>query len=304
MAFCWAAEDIGMKAKTSVVQETIAGYLFLAPNLIGFVFFTAFPVVCSLLISFASWNLLTAPTLIGARNYSQLLTDNLFWQSLWNTFYFSLLSVPFSIGLALLLSIFLNQKISLVNFFRSAYFIPTICSTVAIALIWQWLFDTRTGLINYMLSWVHLGPFPWLSSPLWAMPSVVMVAVWRNIGFNMVIFLAGLQGVPVSLYEAARIDGANAWQLFWNVTWPTISPTTFFVTVTSMINSFQVFDITTVLTNGGPANATNTLVMLIYQYAFQFFRMGYASAVAYILFGIVLVLTIIQTVTSKRWVHY
>lgn len=293
-----------MKSKSPAAQETIAGYLFLTPNLIGFLLFFVFPVIASLWVSFNDWNLLTPPTFIGAQNYQHLLTDNVFWQTLWNTIYFSLCSVPLSIGLSLVLAIFLNQKIRGINFFRAAFFLPTICSVVSIALIWQWLFDYQTGLINHVLGFMKLGPFPWINSPYWAMPSVIMVAVWRNIGLNMVIFLAGLQGVPAEMYEAAKIDGANAWEIFWNVTWPMVSPTTFFVTVTSMIGSFQVFDVTTVMTNGGPANATNTLVMLIYQHAFQFFRMGYASGIAYILFGIVLILTIVQTISSKKWVHY
>lgn len=293
-----------MKVRTAQFRETVAGYLFLMPNLVGFIIFTVFPVVGSLLLSFSDWNLLTAPTVVGIANYQKLANDPVLLQSLGNTAFFSFVSVPLNIGLALCLAILLNKKLHGIGFFKAAYFLPTVYSTVAVALIWQWIYDSRTGLLNFVLSWFHLGPYPWLTSPQWAMLSIVGVAVWRGVGYNMLIFLAGLQGVPAELYEAAKIDGASQWRMFLHVTWPVISPTTFFVTITSIINSFQVFDVTTVLTNGGPANATNTLVMLIYQHAFQFFRMGYASAIAYLLFGIVLVLTILQTSLSKRWVHY
>ncbi len=293
-----------MKGKSASWKETIAGYLFLTPNLIGFVIFTAFPVLGSLLLSFTNWNLITSPTMAGIENYRGLFQDHSYLQSLTNTAYFSFVSVFLNIALALLFATLLNSKIRGGEFFRTVYFLPVIYSTVAVALIWQWLFDYQMGVLNHILAWVKLGPYPWLLSPQWAMPSVILVSVWKGIGYNMVIFLAALKGVPAELYESAKIDGANAWRSFWNVTWPMISPATFFVTVTSIINSFQVFDVTTVLTNGGPANATNTLVMFIYQHAFQFFRMGYASAIAYTLFGIVLVFTILQTVMAKHWVHY
>jgi multiple sugar transport system permease protein len=293
-----------MKKGSAKVKEAIAGYLFLMPNIVGFIIFTIFPVIGSLLLSFADWNLINAPRIVGVQNYQNILGDQVYWQSLINTAIFSLGNVSLNIALALGLAILLNKKIRGVEFFRAAFFLPVVCSTVAVALIWQWLFDRQMGLLNYVLSWFKLGPYPWICSPQWALPSVILVSVWKGIGYNMVIFLAALQGVPGELYEVARIDGANGWQSFLHVTWPMISPATFFVTVTSIINSFQVYDITTVLTNGGPGNATNTLVMYIYQSAFQFFKMGYASAVAYTLFGIVLVFTIMQTVFAKRWVHY
>lgn len=293
-----------MKVKTAKYREAVAGYLFLMPNFMGFLIFTIFPVIGSLLLSFSDWNMITSPVIVGFENYQTLGKDPLLLQSLSNTAFFSFLSVPLSIMLALFLAVIINKKIRGINFFKAAYFLPTIYSTVAVALIWQWIYDYQAGLLNHIIGWIHLGPYPWLVSPQWAMLSVVGVAVWRGVGYNMLIFLAGLQGVPAELYEAARIDGAKQWQIFWHVTRPVISPTTFFVTITSIINSFQVFDITTVLTNGGPGNATNTLVMLIYQHAFQFFRMGYASAIAYVLFGIVFVFTILQAWLSKRWVHY
>lgn len=293
-----------MKVQSVGWKEAVTGYLFLTPNIIGFIIFTVFPVIGSLLLSFADWNLITPPHMVGGQNYRNLAGDRIYWQSLSNTAIFSVFSVTLSIACALFLAILLNQKIRGVNLFRTAFFLPVVYSTVAVALIWQWLFDYQMGLINHVLSLMRLGPYPWINSPQWALPSVILVSVWKGLGYNMVIFLAALQGVPAELYESAKIDGVNSWQNFWNVTWPMISPSTFFVTVTSIINSFQVYDITTVLTNGGPGNATNTLVMYIYQNAFQFFKMGYASAVAYTLFGIVLIFTVLQTVAAKHWVHY
>jgi multiple sugar transport system permease protein len=294
----------GTGMKKLQLRDAVVGYLFLTPNFLGFIIFTAFPVIGSLLISFSSWNLITPSTAVGLANYRNLALDQVYWQSLLNTVIYSLASVCLNIFLALFLAALLNRKSRGINLARSAFFLPVIYSSVAIALIWQWLFDYQMGLFNHLLSWIHLGPFPWINSPQWALPSVIMVAVWKGVGYNMVIFLAALQGVPGELYESARIDGANRWNVFWNVTWPMISPSTFFVTVTSIINSFQVFDLTTVLTGGGPANATNTLVMYIYQNAFLFFRMGYASAIAYTLFAIVLIFTLLQTLVAKRWVHY
>jgi multiple sugar transport system permease protein len=296
-----------LKKKTVVdaaTKETIAGYLFLAPNLFGFTIFMVFPVIASLLLSFSNWNLITPPTAAGIDNYRALFLDATYLQSLVNTAFYSLFNVFVTIIVALLLALLLNKEIKGANFYRAAYFTPVVFSTVAVSLIWLWLLDGQMGLLNHVLGWFKLGPCSWLNSPRLAMFSVIMVSIWKNIGYDMVIFIAALKGVPAELYEVARIDGANLWKVFWNVTWPMISPATFFVTVTQIINSFQVFDVTTVLTNGGPANATNTLVMLIYQHAFKFFRMGYASAIAYTLFGIVLIITAIQTVTAKRWVHY
>jgi multiple sugar transport system permease protein len=299
-------EVLVLKNKTAnaATKEAIAGYLFLTPNLVGFVIFTVFPVIASLLLSFSNWNLINPPTPAGIDNYRSLFQDSTYLLSLVNTAYYSFFNVFVNIFLALLLALMLNEKIKGTNFYRAAYFTPVVFSTVAVALIWQWLLDTQMGLLNHVLGWFKLGPYSWLTTPQLAMFSVIMVSIWKNIGYNMVIFIAALKGVPAELYEVARIDGANPWMVFWNVTWPMISPATFFVTVTSIIGSFQVFDVTTVLTNGGPANATNTLVMLIYQNAFQFFRMGYASAIAYTLFGIVLIFTAIQTIAAKRWVHY
>lgn len=286
-------------------KEAVAGYLFLAPNFLGFLVFMLFPIIASLILSFLDYSLLRSYSYswVGLQNYQDLSKDIFFWQSLKNTTQYTILGVPFKIILALFLAVLLNQKIRGVGFFQAIYFLPVVCSMVAMALVWEWLFEPK-GLINYILSYFGLGPFPWLTSSLWAMPSVVLVSIWKDTGYYMVIFYAALKDVPEELYEVAKIDGANAWKRFWYITFPYISPTTFFVIVTSIIMSFRIFELTTVLTRGGPGNATNTLVMLIYQNAFNFFRMGYASAIAYIFLGIILIFTAIQIALSKRWVHY
>jgi len=284
-------------------REAAAGYLFLTPNLLGFLIFSAFPVVASLLLSFADWDLITAPQAAGVSNYTRLVDDPVFWKSLYNTLYYTVGSVPLTIGLGLLLALALNGKTRGLYGYRAAFFLPVVASSVSVALIWQWLLDRDIGLVNYVLSLVGIEPIPWLTSTRWAMPSVIMVAVWKNLGYNMVILLAALQEVPRELYEAAVVDGATPWQTVRRITIPLITPSIFFVTVTSIIGSFQVFELTSVLTRGGPANATNTLVMFIYQYAFQSFQMGYASAAAYALFAIILAVTAVQFATSKRWVY-
>ncbi len=276
----------------------------MTPNLLGFLIFSAFPVVASLLLSFAEWDLITPPEMTGLDNYARLADDPVFWKSLYNTVYYSIGSVPLTILAGLMLALALNGKTRGLYAFRTAFFLPVVASSVSVALIWQWLLDRDIGLVNYALSLVGLEPVPWLTSTRWAMPSVIMVAVWKNLGYNMVILLAALQEVPRELYEAALVDGASPWQTIRRVTLPLITPSIFFVTVTSIIGSFQVFELTSVLTRGGPANATNTLVMFIYQYAFQSFQMGYASAAAYVLFAIILTVTIFQFATSKRWVYH
>ena len=285
-------------------KEAIAGYAFILPIMLGFLLFLAFPVIASFFVSLADWNLINDPEYAGIGNYIQLFQDPFFWTCLKNTAYFSFFAVLFGMFLSLYLANLIQEtKPKGASFFKSSLFLPVILSTVAVALVWQWLLDGHMGMINHLLNMVGLPSVPWLTSPAVALNSVILVAVWRQIGYNMVIFLAALANVPDELYEASSLDGASRFQTFWNVTWPLISPATFFIAVTSIINSFQVFDITTILTNGGPANSTNTLIMMIYQNGFQFFKMGYASGIAYVLFGIILIITAIQTIVSKRWVH-
>jgi multiple sugar transport system permease protein len=278
--------------------------LFLLPNLLGFLVFILWPLIASFGLSFTSWDLLTPIKWIGLENYKTLISDQVFWKVLWNTIYFTVGTVPVGIILSLFLAIALNQKIKGIKIFRALYFLPVISSLVAVAVVWQWLYNPPFGLLNYLLSLVGIDGPNWLSSTTWAMPAVIITSIWRGLGFNMLLFLAGLQGIPETYYEAAKIDGANWWVLFKNIMIPLLSPTTFFVVVMSIINSFQVFDQIYVMTGGGPARSTSVLVHYLYQNAFQYFKMGYASAIGYVLFFLVFTVTLIQLMRSKNWVVY
>ncbi len=287
-------------------SEAGVALLFLLPNLIGFLVFTARAVIEAFRLSFYRADLLTPEVWVGLNNYQRLLfSDDLFHKVLFNTAYYTLGSVPLAIIVGLLLAVLVNVPLRGITLFRTAYFMPVVSSVVAVSLLWQWLYNSDFGLINEALRALGLrNPPIWLSDPNWAMPALIIMSIWRQAGYNMVLFLAGLQGIPQHLYEAAEIDGANAWHRFWRITLPLLTPTTFFVLVISIIGSFQVFDQALILTNGGPANATNTVVMYIYQQGFQYFRMGYASAIAWILFIIIFALTVVQWQYQRKWVHY
>ncbi len=286
-------------------REITAAYGFLLPNLLGFAVFTFFPVVAALIISFTDWDLLQAPTWVGLENYRRLLSDPLFGQVLRNTALYVLGTVPLQMALALAVALALNQRIPGQLFFRTAYFMPVVASTVAVALVWRWIFNYDFGLLNSFLYMVGIQDPPnWLGSTRWALVSIIIMSIWQQVGYSMVLFLAGLQGVPQQLYEAAKIDGAGPSARFWFITLPMLSATTFFVLVISIINSFQVFDQALIMTQGGPANATNTIVFHIYRNAFQFFRMGYASAMAWVLFAIIFAVTLMQFRYQRRWVNY
>jgi multiple sugar transport system permease protein len=290
--------------RLGIKKEWMVAYLFILPNLVGLLIFMVIPTINSVAYSFTDWNMIRNPVFSGLNNYKELFTDQLFWKTLGNTSFYVFIKVPINIVISLILAVLLNNKMHGRTTFRAILFMPMIASSVSVALLWQPLFDPTLGFLNKLFSFIGLGPFPWLLDPHWAMPCVIMVALWKEIGYYMVMFLAGLQGISKTYYEAAKIDGANGVQSFFKITIPLVSSTTFFVLIISVIGSFQIFDLTTVLTNGGPANATNTLIMYVYQAGFRFFRMGYASALACVLFIIVLVFTMIQNRQSKRWVHY
>lgn len=278
---------------------------FLAPSLVLFTAFTGAPVVAAFLISFTQWDLFRPPTFVGLSNYTRLMSDPIFGKVMGNTAYFVLASVPLQMGLGLLAALALNRGIRGQTFFRVAYFLPAVTSTIAAALVWSWLFNSNYGLVNALLSGLGVDNVPrWLASTTWAMPAVIIVSVWQNVGYAMVLFLAGLQNIRPDLYDAAALDNARGWRRLWYITLPMLSPTTFFVLIISIIGSFQVFELVFIMTEAGPANATNTLVYYIYQNGFQFYQMGYASAAAMILFGIVLMITMVQYATQSRWVHY
>lgn len=286
-------------------------YLFLLPGLIGFTLFVLLPILGSLGLSFLDWNLIRPPEFVGLSNYVQLITqDSIFQKVLGNTLYYTVTIVPIQLVLGLLLAVALNQAIRGVTFYRLIYFMPVVTNIVAAALVFQWLLNRDFGILS---AWIWelaattgwgISPPDWLNNSAWAKPAVVLLTVWKNVGFTMVIYLAGLQGVPPEFYDASKVDGANAWQRFRYITIPLISSTTFFLLVIQMIGAFQLFAEPFVLTRGGPAQATLSIVYYIYQNAFEFRRMGKATAIAWILFAIIFVFTLIQVRLQRRWVHY
>ncbi|PZE21081.1 carbohydrate ABC transporter permease [Paenibacillus xerothermodurans] len=278
--------------------------LLLLPNMIGFTLFTLFPVVASFILSFTAWDMLTPIQWVGLQNYKELLHDETFVKVFWNTIYFSAVSVPLSIVISLFLAVALDVGIGGKKFYRAAYFLPVISSMVAVAVVWQWIYNPEYGALNYFLSLFGVKGPSWLTSTVWAMPAVIITSVWKGLGFNMLIFLAGLQSISHDYYEAAEIDGASWMDKFRYVTVPLLTHTTFFVTVMAFIHSFQVFDAVFLMTQGGPARSTSVIVHYLYENAFMYFRMGYASAMAYVLFFIVLVITLIQFWRQKKWGSY
>ena len=286
-------------------HETLAAYLFLGPNIVGFLAFTAIPVVAALVLSFYDWDLLLGREWVGFANFRELFTeDDVFRDALYNTFYFSIATVSLSVVIGLAIALLVNQSLRFMVVFRSIFLLPYVTLTVALALVWKWLYLPDVGLINNVLRAVGLDGPTWLTSERWAMPALIIMTVWKTFGYNMVLFLAGLQNVPEHLYDAAKVDGANAWQRFRDVTLPMLSPTTFFVVVISIIGTFQVFDQALAMTDGGPGTATTPLVMYIYQVGFRSFHMGYAAAIAWVLFAIVFFFTLIQFWFQRRWVSY
>jgi multiple sugar transport system permease protein len=286
------------------LQEAVLAYLFLLPTLIGLALFTVGPVVAGFLVSFTNWNILLPPQWVGWDNYQALVTQDLPRKVLWNTLYYTLLNVPLNMAVALGVALLLNQQIRWTSFYRAVYFLPVVSSTVAASLIWTWLYSPNFGPINYFLGLVGIKGPPWLGSTTWAMPAVILMSVWKGFGTNMLIFLAGLQGMPQEVQEAAMIDGANRWQRFWRITWPLLTPTTFFVLIISCIVSFQVFEQVFVMTDGGPAYATTVLGLFIYLNAFRYNNMGYAAAAAYVLFALTLAFTLAQFRFQGRWTYY
>jgi len=279
-------------------------YLCISPWIAGFLIFTAGPIVASLFFSFCNYDVVTPPDWIGIQNYKRLLSDPLFWQSLKVTSYFSLVSVPLGIALSLIIAILLNQNIKGLTWFRTIYYMPSVISGVAVALLWMWIFNPEFGILNFLL-WklFHIQGPAWLMSEEWVIPALIIMSLW-GIGGDIVIYLAGLQGIPTELYEAAEIDGANSFNKFLNITIPMMSPVLLFTLIMGIINSFQVFTQAYVMTRGGPHYASLFYVLYIYQNAFQFFSMGYASALSWILFLIILALTFLIFKSSPLWVYY
>ncbi len=284
-------------------RKTIEGYLFISPVLIGLCVFILGPMIVSFVISFFHWDAVSPAKWAGISNYKELVTDPLFWQALKVTSTFALFSIPLQLIFALTLAILLNQKIKGLPVFRLIYFMLVVTSGVAVALLWRWIFNPVFGVINLILSNFGIqGPL-WLVSRTWALPALIIMSLW-TIGGTMIIFLAGLQGIPNQLYEAATVDGANWWRKFWAVTIPILSPVIFFNLIMGIIASFRIFTQVFIMTGGGPANATLFYILYLYRNGFQWFRMGYASTLAWALFFIVLALTLLVFKSSGMWVYY
>jgi multiple sugar transport system permease protein len=284
-------------------REAVDGWLFLLPWLIGFVVFTAGPMIASAALSFMEWEILTPPQWVGLANFAALLRDPLFGLSLWNTMYYTLLGVPVYLAASLVMALLLNLNLRGTPIYRTIYFLPSLTPAVANALLWMWIFNPDFGLANVFLNSIGLPGQKWLFDPQLAKLCFILMGMW-GAGQQMVIFLAGLQGIPQELLEAASIDGASRWRRFWSVTIPLLSPTIFFNLVIGIIGSFQVFTVAFVATKGGPQNATLFYVLYLYRNAFEYFKMGYASALAWVLFLIILAFTLVQFRLAKRFVYY
>ena len=280
-------------------NHAIAGFLFILPALTGTLIFIVLPVAASFGLSFAKWDLLNPIEFVGFDNYKLIFSEPLFYKILINTIVFAVATSVFGVIIPLVLAAILNSKIKCAEFFKTAYFLPFITPMIVIGVVWEWIFDPNIGLLNKVLQ-MNIN---WLYDTHWAMPALIIVTVWKLIGYNMVIFLSGFSSVPDNLFEAAKIDGANLLQTFINVTVPMLSPTIFFVIIITAISSFQVFDLIYLMTEGGPLDSTNVLVYSIYKNAFEYFNVGKASAIAYVLFVIILCLTLVQWNLRKKFVY-
>lgn len=280
-------------------NERFAGWVFILPALVGTLIFIIIPVICSFGLSFAKWDLLNPIQFVGLANYREIFSEALFYKILLNTIVFALATSVLGVIIPLVLACILNSKVRGSEFYKTAYFLPFITPMIVIGVVWEWIFDPNIGLLNHVLH-LHIN---WLYDTHFAMPALIIVSVWKLIGYNMVIFLSSLAGISQSMFEAAKIDGANELQTFKNVTVPLLSPTIFFVVIITAISSFQVFDLIYLMTQGGPLNSTNVLVYAIYQNAFEYFNVGKASAIAYVLFVIILVLTLVQWNLRKKLVY-
>lgn len=280
-------------------SERIAAWIFIFPAVLGIIIFIIIPIFFSFGLSFAKWDLLNPIEFVCFDNYKEILTEPLFGKILLNTVIFALATSIFGVIIPLILASILNRKIRGSEFFKTAYFLPFITPMIVIGIIWQWIFDPNIGLLNKVLQ-IHVN---WLYDPHWAMPALIIVSVWKLIGYNMIIFLSSLSGISNSMFEAAKIDGASPLETFFYVTIPLLSPTIFFVVIITAVSSFQIFDLIYLMTQGGPLDSTNVLVYAIYKNAFEYFNAGKASAIAYVLFIIILILTLIQWNLRKKLVY-
>ncbi len=286
------------------LKQTIEGYLFISPWLLGFILFTAGPVVASFILSFFDWSLIKSPRFVGFENYTRMFTDDpLFWKSLRVTLTYVMVGILLQILFALFLAILLNQKVRMLSLFRTIFYLPSVVSGVAISVLWLWLYQPDIGLINELLRHVGLKGPAWLVSEQWALPALIGMSLW-TVGGMMIIFLAGLQDIPQELYEAAELDGAGELAEFRHITLPMLSPMIFFNLILGLIGSFQTFTQAYVMTRGGPLNATMFYALYLYLNAFTYLKMGYASALAWVMFIIIMVLTLVQLKLARHWVYY
>ena len=304
LAFRASYAALRKKLTSSAAKEAFAFYLYIAPWLVGFIAFTAGPFVASFALSLARWDMTQPPAFVGLENYVKLITtDRLFVKSVYNTAYFVAFNVPLRQIICLGLAILLNQELRGISVYRTVFYLPSVTAGVATAYLWAYLFSVNNGLLNTTLAMIGIQGPRWFLDPLWSKPALIIMSLWGG-GSTMVIYLAGLQGIPTHLYEAAEVDGANVLQRFWNVTIPMLTPTIFYNVVMGFIAAFNVFTAAYVITAGGPVNSTLFYMLYLYRKAFQDFKMGYASALAWILFVIVLGLTMVQLLMAKRWVYY
>lgn len=280
-------------------NERFAGWVFILPALLGTLIFIVIPVICSFGLSFTKWDLLNPIRFVGLDNYKEIFSEALFFKIFWNTVVFAISTSVLGVIIPLILACILNSKIRGSEFYKTAYFLPFITPMIVIGVVWEWIFDPNIGLLNHILH-LHIN---WLYDTHFAMPALIIVSVWKLIGYNMVIFLSSLSGISQSMFEAAKIDGATPFQTFKNVTIPLLSPSIFFVVIITAISSFQVFDLIYLMTQGGPLDSTNVLVYAIYKNAFEYFNVGKASAIAYVLFFIILALTLVQWSLRKKLVY-
>lgn len=286
-------------------SRTTAAWIFLAPALGVIGIFFVLPVFAAFVLSFTDFDIYALGNwdyirFIGFQNYLRIAETPLFWKALKNTFYFVLVGGPLSVAVSLGTALMLNSKLAkFKSFYRTVYFLPVVSSLIAVAIIWRYLYHPAHGLLNYFLSFFGVSPIDWLGNPDLAMPAIILMAVWKNFGYNMLIFIAGLQNIPDDLYEAAHLDGASWWQQFTSITLPMLKPTTVFVVMITIIGYFQLFAEPYVMTQGGPLNATTSIVLLMYEQGFRWWNMGYAAAIAFVLFAIILLFTVIQMILQR-----
>ncbi|WP_026486780.1 carbohydrate ABC transporter permease [Caldanaerobius polysaccharolyticus] len=288
---------------TMARKEAIAGYLFASPWFIGVILFTIYPIIASIVYSFMDYNILETPSWIGIKNYIDMFHDDLFWKSLGNTFYYVVFSVPLTIIIGLAIALLLNNDIKGIAVYRTLYYMPSIVPLVAGSILWAWIFNPNFGILTNLVESFGIEAPGWLSDPAWAKPSLILMSLW-GAGGGMIIYLAGLKNIPRVYYEAAELDGAGTLRKFFYITLPMLSPTLFFQLIMGIIGSFQVFTQAFIMTNGGPNDATLFYVFYLFNNAFRFWKMGYASALAWVLFAIIMFFTWVNFKMSKYWVFY